>query len=279
MDQIWQAIVLGAVQGLTEFMPISSSAHLTLIPWLFGWDSPFINSLTFDVALHIGTLVAVLIYFGRDLSRYLMAGVRGLFDARVRAQDLDFRLAWLIVLATVPGVLAGILLESAAERAFRDPRLIAVMLIVMGLVLFAADQYGRRRRKLEDIKARDALSVGLAQALALIPGVSRSGSTISLSLILGLRRESAARFSFLLSVPITLGAIVKKMYDLIKTGLPGDERAAFVAGILVSGVVGFLCIAFLMRYLQRNSFAVFVIYRLGLGLLVLGIALLGLRTV
>ena len=273
-----QAIVLGAVQGLTEFLPISSSAHLVLVPWLLGWSDP---GLTFDVALHLGTLAAVLVYFWRDIVRMAVALARGLAIRKPLAEP-DARLGLLIVAGSIPGAVAGYLGDKPIEAYFHRAEaersalvVIAVVLILMGLLLGLAELVARHRRGLEDLRLRDALVIGTAQMLALIPGVSRSGSTLTAGLFLELRRETAARFSFLLALPITFGAALKQALDLWQGGGVGaGDRAAFAVGVLVAGMVGFACIAFLLRYLRRNSTLVFTIYRVALGLLVLVLLLL-----
>ena len=273
-----QAIVLGAVQGLTEFLPISSSAHLVLVPWLLGWSDP---GLTFDVALHLGTLAAVLAYFWRDIGRMVVALARGLAIRKPLAEP-DARLGLLIAAGSIPGAVAGYLGDKPIEAYFHRAEaersalaVIAVVLILMGLLLGLAELVARHRRELEDLRLRDAVVIGTAQMLALIPGVSRSGSTLTAGLFLELRRETAARFSFLLALPITFGAALKQALDFWKGGgIGAGDRAAFAVGVLVAGVVGFACIAFLLRYLRHNSTLVFTIYRVALGLLVLVLLLL-----
>ncbi|MDP9372871.1 MAG: undecaprenyl-diphosphatase UppP [Chloroflexota bacterium] len=267
-----QAIVLGAVQGLTEFLPISSSAHLVLFPWLFGWRNP---GLTFDVALHIGTIVAVLLYFRRDLLGIAAALWRGL-AARAPLAEPDARLGLLIVAGALPAAVIGFLVARPVDDFFHRPEaqglalaIIAAMLIGVGLLMALAERIAGHRRPLKDLRLRDALIVGLAQAAALVPGVSRSGSTLTAGLFLNFRREDAARFSFLLSLPVTGGAALKKTLDVVAEGLAPADRLPFIAGILTSGLVGYVCIAFLLRYLQRASTLVFTLYRVGLGLLIL----------
>lgn len=275
--ELWKAIVLGAVQGVTELLPISSSAHLVLVPWLFGWPNP---GLTFDVALHLGTLAAVLIYFWHDLWGMLTALLRGIATRRPLAEP-NSRLALYVIVASLPGAFFGALLDSRIEERFHVENAssgallaIAAALIVMGLLLAVAERVALHRRALADLGWRDALVVGVAQAFALLPGVSRSGTTITTGLFLGMQRETAARFSFLLSAPITGGAALKKSYDLIKGGgLADDERLPFLVGILTAGLVGYACIAWLLRYLQRATTIVFTVYRVLLGVLVLVLVL------
>jgi undecaprenyl-diphosphatase len=275
-----QALIMGLVQGLTEFLPISSSAHLLIVPWLFGWsDDKAITSIPFDVALHMGTLLAVLIYFAADWRRLIVAGARSAVERRI-GDDPDRRLAWLIVIASVPAALVGVLGESKIDEIFHKREnlevglyVIAVMMIVMGLLLFAAERLGKRLLEITDIRLPTALTVGLAQALALIPGVSRSGSTITAGLFRGLKREAAARFSFLLATPIVLAAGAKKLYDVLKSpeGIQATDQVGYLVGFAASAISGFLCIYFLMRYLQRRSTAPFIAYRLllGVGIIVL----------
>jgi undecaprenyl-diphosphatase len=268
---IFQAIVFGAVQGLTEFLPISSTAHLILLPWFLGWPDP---GLAFDVALHLGTLVALLIYFQADWIALIAAGL-GLL--RGRTQSPDARMAMLIVAATVPGAAAGALFEHKVEETLRAPALIGVMLIVLALVLVAAEWAGRRKKGMDDIGWTEALGVGIAQAFAIVPGVSRSGSTITAGLFLGLKREAAAKFSFYLSAPIIAGAVGKKLIDIARSGLALEQLTPFVVGIVSSGIIGYLAIAFLMRYLQTHNTFLFVYYRIALGVVVLLAISFGIR--
>lgn len=256
---IFQAIVLGALQGLGEFLPISSSAHLWLVPWLFGWDY---QGIAFDVALHLGTLVAVIIFFWKD---WLTLAVAGL----TKPSTHSGRLFWWLVAATIPGAIIGYLLEDAAENIFRHPISIAVLLMVMGLVLYWADRNGRKRVHIDDMKFGQAMGIGVAQAAAILPGVSRSGATMTAGLMMGLTREAAARFSFLLSAPIIGGAGILQIKDLIET--PGAINAAFIAGIVSAAMVGLLSIGFLLRYLRSNSFRLFAYYRLLIGIVVLAV--------
>ena len=261
---VWQAIVLGIVQGLTEFMPISSSAHLILVPRLLGWADP---GLSFSVALHIGTLVAVLIYFWFDLVQLAVAWLRSLRDRDFK--DPYARLAWLLLLGTLPAAVAGFLLEEYAETVFRDLRVIGVTLILLAIILVIAERVTRGSKKLPDLSWQDSLWIGLAQALALVPGVSRSGATITAGLFRGLQRDAAARFSFLLSTPIVAAAGVQQFVQMARTGLPGNEQASFAAGMIASAIVGYLTIALLIRYLRRHSTLPFAAYRISLGILLL----------
>ncbi len=267
---IFQAIVFGAVQGLTEFLPISSTAHLVLLPWAAGWPDP---GLSFDVALHLGTLIALLIYFSPDW----VALVSAALGLKKRQEAPDARTAWMIVAATIPGAIAGALFEHKVEDALRAPQIIAAMLIVMALVLMAAEFLGHRKKGLDDVSWTDALAIGAAQAFAIVPGVSRSGVTITAGLFRGLKRDTAARFSFYLSTPIIGGAVAKKMLDMLKAGATVEQWTPFVIGIITSGIVGYLSIAFMMRYLQTRSTFPFVYYRIALGIAIYLVIWLGLR--
>jgi undecaprenyl-diphosphatase len=260
---IFQAIILGAVQGVTEFLPVSSTAHLILLPWAVGWPDP---GLSFDVALHLGTLVALLIYFRAEWLALAGSAV-GILQGRTKSSDA--RMVMLIIAATIPGGIAGALFEHKVEDALRDPQIIALMLIGMALVLAVAELIGRRKKDLDAISWPDAMTVGIAQAFAIIPGVSRSGVTITAGLFRGFKRETAAKFSFFLSTPIIAGAVAKKTLDIVKSGAGWEQLTPFMAGILVSGIVGYLSIAFMMRYLQTHTTFLFVYYRIALGVVVL----------
>jgi len=274
MDLILQAIVLGAVQGITEFAPISSTAHLVLLPWFLGWNSPLLNSLSFDVALHLGTLAATLGYFARDWLRLVRAGL-GLALERRFGDDPNRRLALMVVVGSVPAALAGLALEHLAETAFRSPLLIAGSLAVMGVALALAERFGAQERGIDGLTGAAALAIGVGQALAIVPGVSRSGGTMTVAMLLGVRRAAAARFSFLLATPIMTGAGLRKAADLGRIGA-GDATAwlAVGAGFLAAALVGYFCIALLMRYLQRGSLYVFAGYRVLLAAAVVGVAAL-----
>jgi undecaprenyl-diphosphatase len=260
---VFQALVLGVLQGLAEFLPISSSAHLSLAPWVFGWPDP---GLAFDVALHVGTLAAVLWYFRRAWGRLALSAIAIVRRRRIETPE-ERRVAFLI-LATIPGAIAGLLVEDYAETVFRTPALTAVALIVMGIVLWAVDRTAPVARPLDDMRWLDALLIGSAQVFALIPGVSRSGSTMTAARALRFTRESAAAFSFLMSMPITAAAAVLKVPDALHgTGL----TTPLVVGVLSSAVSGWIAISFLLRYLARHSFGVFAVYRVILGALILGL--------
>ncbi|MCL6647806.1 MAG: undecaprenyl-diphosphatase UppP [Chloroflexi bacterium] len=263
-----QAAALGILQGLTEFLPISSSGHLVLAHTLLGWQTE--NDLTFDVALHLGTLAAVLTYFAREIFQLVVATVRSLL--RRSFADPLARLGLCLIVGTLPGVVAGVLLESAAERAFRDPRLVALMLLLFSGVMWLAERLASQKRSLVSLRLMDALVVGAAQAVALVPGVSRSGITISAGLVRGIARADAARFSFLLAAPITAGAAVLQLTKLALSGIASEMVLPFLVGIVSSAIVGFLCIVFLLRFLSRFSLRVFIAYRVLLALIVLVIA-------
>ena len=257
-----QAVILGLVQGLGEFLPISSSAHLVLIPWLFKWKDP---GLTFDIALHVGTLIAVAIYFWKDWLRLV---TKGFTDVR----STEGRLFWYLVAATIPGAMVGFLLEKKAETIFREPILIATMLILLGVLLYWADRKSAKSIEMNRITFRTSLFIGLSQALAIIPGVSRSGITMTMGLLMGLTREGAARFSFLLAAPIIFGAALVKLPHFISN--PSEITINFIIGVLVSFVTGILSIGFLLRYVQTKNFLPFAWYRFILGSLVIVIVLI-----
>lgn len=266
--KIVEAVTLGILQGLGEFLPISSSAHLLIAPWLFGWNEGTPKEkLVLDVALHLGTTVAVIGYFWHDLRR-----IFGALLPSPNPSEQDRRMAWIILAACIPGAAAGALFEEVIERHIRSQMvLIALLLMGMGIVLYLADRFGRRERAIDTLRLRDGLLVGCAQALALIPGVSRSGATITAGLLLGFTREAAARFSFLLSAPITLGATLWTFRHLFLSPPTGEQVVIMAVGVLTSGVVGYLSIAFLLRYLRTHSVSLFLWYRLALGTLVLAV--------
>lgn len=256
---IFEAVVLGIVQGLGEFLPISSSAHLVLVPWLLGWHY---SGLTFDVALHMGTLLAVICYFWRDWVILIKHGLS-------RSASREKSLFWYIIVATIPGAIFGYLFEKQAETVFREPLLIGVMLIIMGLFLFLADSRSSKRKGFEQLNFTDSLLIGVSQALAIIPGISRAGITMTAGRLLGLEREAVARFSFLLSTPIIFGAGLMQLGKIA----PTDINAPFIIGMLVAALVGFVSIEFLLNYLTRHNFVIFVWYRLLLGAIVIAVAL------
>jgi undecaprenyl-diphosphatase len=262
---ILQAIILGIVQGLTEFIPVSSSGHLVIAHDILGVTE---NGLAFDVALHVGTLLALLIYFRQDIWQLLRALV---------VRSTHTKLAYLIIVATIPAVVAGFMLSSAAESAFRSTKLVAFNLILVAFLMIGAEWYAKRfknKTSLEEISTRQALTVGVAQAAALVPGVSRSGSTITAGIFSGIDRVAATRLSFLLGIPTILGAIVKIMSDSQTTQLIVDQKAVFIAGILSAFISGLAAIVFLLRYLSRHSLNIFAYYRIALGVLILFLAYL-----
>ena len=265
---IVHAIVLGLVQGLSEFLPISSSGHLILTRWLFGWDEqPDDLEKAFDVALHFGTLVAVVAYFRRELVRYVREGVRLLWH-RERPVDTDGRIAWLLVVATIPAAAVGALFEDTIDEQLGTPTIIAISLIVFGLLLWWADrQHGRRA--VEDFRARDAMLVGAAQALALNPGTSRSGITMTAGSQIGFSRDAAARLSFLMSLPVIAGAVVLKMGKLFVDGVPEGFVTPMLIGVVTSGISGWVAVWGTLRLVRTRSFTPFVVYRIGLGVVVL----------
>jgi undecaprenyl-diphosphatase len=269
MDTYIQALVMGVVQGLTEFLPVSSSGHLIIVPALLGWHDPFITSLAFSVMLHIGTLAALLIYFRADWLRLIPAGLATIRD-RSFDGDSDRRLAWLLVVATVPALVIGVFLNDAIESRFRDVGPVAIMLVVGGAILWLAERTGSRRLLEVDLTFPRALGIGLAQSVALIPGISRSGISIAAGLFTGLNRESAARFSFLMATPVTAAAAAYEGLKVIK----GDTGVAFQAGPLLVGlaaafIFGILAIAVLLRFLRTRSTDIFVAYRVLIAAVVL----------
>ena len=281
---ILQAILLGIVQGLTEFIPISSSAHLIVVPWLL---EPFTGigdfGLSFDLALHLGTLVAVLAYFRTDWVRMFVAFVASVRERSI-AGNSDRRLAWLLVLGSIPGGLAGLVGDELIGDFFHSPDaahqpsamvVIALLMMALAVALWLAERLARHGRSLTSLGVKDALLIGCAQALALLPGVSRSGSTITMGLALGLTRETAARFSFLLAAPIIAGAGVTKLLAALSDGSLANDGALFLSGFLSAALVGYLCIRFLLSYLQRNTTLVFVYYRFAAALLIIALAAIG----
>ena len=275
---IIHAIVLGLVQGLAEFLPISSSGHLLLVPWLFGWhdfDNTSIEK-AFDVALHLGTLVAVVGYFWRDLVVYVREGVR-LVVKREKPANAEGRLAWLLVLSSIPAAIAGALGENYIDDKLGTPVLIACSLIVFGVLLAWADRRAGQRQ-LADYTGTDALKVGTAQVLALNPGTSRSGITMTAARLLGFSRDAAARASFLMAIPVTAGAVAFKMLKLAKDGIPNGLGVPMIVGIVTSGLAGWLAVWGTLRLIRTRSFMPFVIYRVALGALVLLLIATGVRS-
>jgi undecaprenyl-diphosphatase len=274
-EQVVQAILLGLVQGLTEFLPVSSSGHLIVVPALLGWEDPVLESLAFSVMLHVATLLALLLYFRADWLRLIPAGLAALRDRSFRG-DPDRKLAWLLAASTVPAVIAGVLLNDLIETAFREPRVVAMTLVAGAVVLWLADRLGSKARPLEGLTLPIALGIGAAQALALVPGVSRSGISISAGLIAGLDREAAARFAFLMATPITAGAGLWELREIVTGEAAVDlPLGPLLAGMLASLLSGLLAIAVLLRYLRSHGLGIFVAYRIALAAVVV-VAWLGL---
>lgn len=258
---IIQSSILGLIQGVTEFLPISSSGHLIIMPKFFGWNDP---GLSFTIALHWGTLAGVIGYFYKDWLR-LFKNAFAFLNNRNNYNAKSDKTLFLIIVATIPGAIAGYFLEDFAETVFRSPLLTATSLIIAGLILYAADSFGKKHKEIGHITIKAALFIGIAQILAIIPGVSRSGITISAALLLGLNRKESATFSFLLATPIILGAGLIKSPDIINNGI----NMAFMAGFLSSAVAGFLSIKWLLKYIQNNNYSIFTIYRIILGIIIL----------
>ncbi len=272
---IFHAIVLGIVQGLSEFLPISSSGHLLLVPWLFGWND-FDSESTekaFDVALHIGTLVAAIAYFRHDLVIYIREGWRAVFDRQHRATT-EGRVGWLLLLSTVPAALVGAIFEDQIDEGLGTPTIIAISLILGGLLLAVADRT-TGRRKLENYGVRDSLIVGAAQALALNPGTSRSGITITAGRFIGFDRDAAARISFLMMIPVTTGAVLLKGAGLASDGIPEGLAVPMLVGIVTSGIAGWIAVWGTLKLVRTHSFMPFVIYRVVLGIVVLILVAVG----
>lgn len=263
MIDILKSLLAGVVQGLTEFLPVSSSGHLIIIHDFLRFN--FVDDLSFDVMLHLGTLLALVLFFWRDVIMYLKALVQP--PAR---QDPNQRLAWYLVVATIPAVVFGYFFEASIEAAFRTTAAVAWMLIIVGVLLYVVDRFSPKIKAMNHLTLGNALVIGFAQVLALIPGVSRSGITIIAGLSQKLNRVAAARFSFLLSMPIILGAGAKKMIDLLSThSLDANQWALLAAGFFAAAITGYLVIKYFLRYIQRHSLAVFAYYRIGLGVLLL----------
>jgi undecaprenyl-diphosphatase len=269
MDLVMQALIMGVVQGLTEFLPVSSSGHLIIVPFLFGWNDAFIISLEFSVMLHLGTLVALLVYFRADWLRLVPAGLAAVRDRSFHG-DEDRRLAWLLVASTIPAAIVGLLFGDIIEGSFRSVGLVAVTLVVGGLILLVADRFGARSRGIEDVTFPIAIGIGAAQALALIPGISRSGISISAARVVGMDRATAARFAFLMATPITAGAGLFEARKLFagESGLRFDALP-LVVGMVASLVSGLIAIHFMLSFLRRQSLDIFVWYRFVLAAIVL----------
>lgn len=263
--EIYQALILGIVQGLTELLPISSSAHLTLIPQIFQWTAV---PDSFDVALHFGTLLAIGIFFFKDWINLIIGGAKKVFK---KEDSVDGRMFWYIVAATIPGGIIGFILDKYAEDILSKPLIIAIALIIMGIILYIVDKKAPTKTEYKDMTFKQTFLIGLSQALAFIPGVSRSGVTMTTGRIMGVSRESAAKYSFMLSAPIVLAATVFKIGDFIDYLAVATSTGiiAFILGVLASFIVGILVIKFLLEYLKKGSFKIFAIYRVIVGLLVI----------
>ncbi len=262
--EIVQASVLGLIQGLTEFLPISSSGHLIIVPAALGWEN-FTNNITFDVALHTGTALAVLFFFREDWIRILKAFSTNLTDPKKVLTDFDSKLLVMIAVGSVPAAFVGLLFQDFIVEQIRQPRVVAVTLILFAALLFFAERVGAKHRKFTDLSFKDAILVGLVQALALVPGVSRSGITITASLFRGVEREAAARFSFMLATPVIFGAGILRVKDAVEVGFENLGWDVFFIGVLTSGVVGWFAIKYLLKYVLTHDYNVFVWYRVLVG--------------
>lgn len=273
---IIQAIILALVQALTEFLPVSSTAHLILFPWLFHWPDP---GLAFDVALHAGTLLAVILYFFKDWVKLILCGFGAKYPANASTEDVSVnrRMFWYMVVGTIPAAILGKLFHHQIEDELRKPIIIGISLVVVALIMWWADAKSKLERKLETSNMGDAVAIGSAQAIALWPGVSRSGITITAGLFRGFSREAATRFSFLLSTPVIAGAVLTELPKLIKLHKAGGldlPMSTLAVSIVVSGIAGYFVIAFFLRYLQTRTLKPFIIYRLVFGVAVLVLAFL-----
>jgi undecaprenyl-diphosphatase len=269
VDLSIQALIMGLVQGLTEFLPVSSSGHLILVPWLFGWKDPFIDSLEFGVTLHMGTLLALLVFFWRDWLRLVPAGLASIRD-RSLGGDPDRKMAWLLVVATIPAVLVGPLFNDTVESWVREPARVALMLCVGAAILWLADRWGTKLREMDTLTFPGALGIGVAQVLALVPGISRSGISISAGLFLGLTREAAARFAFLMATPVVAGAGVWEARKLLThdAATPSPSAHLMAIGFIAAAISGLLAIRFMLEFLKRRPVTVFVVYRVAAAVLV-----------
>jgi undecaprenyl-diphosphatase len=268
---IYQIVILALVQALTEFLPISSTAHLFLFPWILGWGDP---GLTFTMAVHVGTLAAVLLYFLKTWLQLGLAGIGLKYPVTASPEETAThrRLFWYLVAATIPAALLGATIEKQIETTFRSPALMGAMLILVGLLMAWAESRANLTRNIESLGLGDAMVIGTAQAIALVPGVSRSGITLTAGIFKGLTREASARFTFLLSTPIIAGASAKKLLDLRYATIAPGELTGLVIGALVSGVAGYAVIAFFMRYLQTRTLKIFIVYRIAFGIIILLLA-------
>jgi undecaprenyl-diphosphatase len=268
MDLSIQALIMGLTQGLTEFIPVSSSGHLVLIPWLFGWKDPFIDSVLFTVVLHMGTLLALLVYFWRDWLKLIPAGLAAIRDRSFKG-DPDRKMAFLLITATIPAVLVGPIFDTKLEELVREPARIALMLCVGAAILWLADRWGSKKREMDSMSFPEALGIGVAQTIALVPGISRSGISISAGLFMGLSREAAARFSFLMATPVVAGAGLWEARKLLthEAGV-NPEVNLVVIGFIAAAISGLFAIRFMLAFLRRQPVTVFVVYRVAAAILV-----------
>lgn len=269
----WQAFILGIVQGITEFLPISSSGHLVITPFLLGWSIPERYIFPFDVLVQMGTLVAVIIYFWKYLMRIIIAVVRGLIDKKP-FENQDAKLGWLIILSTIPAILGGLFLKDQVEAAFQSVQITAIFLLITALLLWIAEKFSTQVKNMENISTLDAFIIGCFQVLAIFPGLSRSGSTIAGGILRKLKREEAAKFSFLMSIPVMLGAGVMSVNDLLKMPDLSQFLPILLVGFVTSGVVGFASIHWLLKFLNKHKLSVFSLYCVGISLLTLIISFL-----
>ena len=269
---IFSIIILGIVQGIAEFLPISSSAHLIIFRDVFGIGSNMSHNmaLSFDIALHLGTLLAIGLYFFKDFINMISKGfTKGL-------KDKEGKILWYLVIATIPAAIAGLLFEDVIEKMIRgNLYIIAIALAVMGIIIYLVDKYGKSTKKVTDMTIKDAILVGCSQALALIPGFSRSGTTIATARALGVERENAAKFSFYLSAPVVCGAVVLELLDSSTWAIILAEPLTFILGILISFLIGLICIKYLLKYLQKHNFQAFMIYRVALAIIVIIFTIIG----
>jgi len=267
---IWQAFILGIVQGVTEFLPISSSGHLVITPYLLGWKIPEAQVFTFDVLIQMGTLIAVIIYFWKYLWKIVIAVVKGLIDKKPFGSQ-DAKLGWLVVLSTIPALLGGLFLKDQVEAAFHSVQITAVFLLVTALLLWVAERLSKQMKKMEDLSTLDAFIIGCFQVLAIFPGLSRSGSTIAGGILRKLKREEAAKFSFLMSIPVMLGAGVMSINDLLEVPNLTEFLPVVLVGFITSGIVGFISIHWLLKFLNKNKLWIFSIYCVVISLVTLAV--------
>jgi undecaprenyl-diphosphatase len=271
---ILESIILGITQGLTEFLPISSSAHLLIFPKIMGWKEP---PFVFDTSLHLGTLISLLVYFRNDILVLLKSFFKGLKEKNFK-NNKDGKLALYILLGTIPAGLFGFIFEKKIEEKLHNPKIIVFTLFFLGILLLVSDSVSKKTRNFDNLTLKDILLIGIAQAMSLIPGTSRSGITMTSALFLNLNRETAARISFLLGIPITAAASLYKLKDLLEMNLDLNTVSYFSFGVISSSITGFICIKYLLKFLKSNSFMIFGIYRIALSLLLLFLILRGLIT-